>query len=87
MDKIPANLQPAFLKAAADATTQQRVIGATKGTQAIEELKKLGITFTPMAKSERDQVRKEMDEKLWTGFAKQYPETAPLFAAISAARG
>ncbi|WP_218508579.1 TRAP transporter substrate-binding protein [Variovorax sp. dw_308] len=87
MDKIPANLQPAFLKAAADATTQQRTIGATKGMQAIEELKKLGITFSPMAKNERDQVRKEMDEKLWSGFAKQYPETAPLFAAISSARG
>jgi TRAP-type transport system periplasmic protein len=87
MDKIPAELRPAFLKAAADSTAQQRVIGATKGTQAIEDLKKLGIVFTPMAKNERDQVRKEMDEKLWTGFAKQYPETAPLFAAISAARG
>jgi hypothetical protein len=31
-------------------------------------------------------VRKEMEGKLWAGFAKQYPETAPLFAAISKAR-
>ncbi len=40
-----------------------------------------------MAKNERDQVRKEMETKLWAGFAKQYPETAPLFTAINAAPG
>jgi tripartite ATP-independent transporter DctP family solute receptor len=86
MDKIPATLRPAFLKAAADSTLQQREIGTQKGLQAIEELKKLGIVFTPMAKSERDFVRKEMETRLWSGFAKQYPETGPLFAAITAAR-
>ena len=86
IDKIPADLRPAFMKAAADSTAQQREIGATKGQQAIDELKKLGITFSPMAKAERDSVRKEMEAKLWSGFAKQYPETAPLFAAIATAR-
>jgi TRAP-type C4-dicarboxylate transport system substrate-binding protein len=86
MDKIPATLRPAFLRAAADSTLQQREIGTQKGLQAIEELKKLGIVFTPMAKSERDFVRKEMETRLWSGFARQYPETGPLFAAITAAR-
>ena len=86
IDKIPADLRPAFMKAAADSTLQQREIGTAKGLQAIEDLKKLGISFNPMAKAERDQVRKEMEAKLWAGFAKQYPETGPLFTAIAAAR-
>jgi tripartite ATP-independent transporter DctP family solute receptor len=87
VDRIPAELRPAFMKAAADSTVQLRKTGTDKGLQGIEDLKKLGITFTPMAKNERDQVRKEMETRLWAGFAKQYPETAPLFTAISAARG
>jgi TRAP-type C4-dicarboxylate transport system substrate-binding protein len=86
MDRVPAALRPAFLKAAADSTLQQRQIGNERTQQVMEELKKLGITFTPMAKNERDQVRKEMETKLWAGFAKQYPETGPLFAAINGAR-
>jgi TRAP-type transport system periplasmic protein len=87
VDRIPAELRPAFMKAAADSTLQLRKVGTEKGLQGIEDLKKLGISFSPMAKNERDLVRKEMEAKLWSGFAKQYPETAPLFKAISAARG
>jgi tripartite ATP-independent transporter DctP family solute receptor len=87
LDKIPANLRPAFMQAAADSTVQLRKVGTEKGLQGIEDLKKLGIVFSPMAKNERDQVRKEMESKLWSAFAKQYPETAPLFTAINAARG
>lgn len=86
LDKIPADLRPAFLKAAADSTLQLRKTGTEKGLQGIEDLKKLGIAYTPMAKSERDLVRKEMESKLWAAFAKQYPETTPLFTAITAAR-
>ncbi|MEO6016115.1 MAG: TRAP transporter substrate-binding protein [Polaromonas sp.] len=86
LEKIPAELRPAFMKAAQDSTLQLRKTGTEKGLQGIEDLKKLGITFSPMAKNERDMVRKEMEAKLWAGFAKQYPETAPLFTAISAAR-
>jgi TRAP-type C4-dicarboxylate transport system substrate-binding protein len=86
MDRIPATLRPAFLKAAADSTLQQRQIGTERSQQAIDDLKKLGIAFTPMARNERDFVRKEMETKLWAGFAKQYPETAPLFATINAVR-
>ena len=32
-------------------------------------------------------VRKEMESRLWADFARQYPSTAPLFAAINSARG
>jgi tripartite ATP-independent transporter DctP family solute receptor len=86
MDRVPAALRPAFLKAAADSTLQQRQIGNERSQQAIDDLKKTGISFTPMARNERDQVRKEMETRLWAAFAKQYPETGPLFAAINAAR-
>lgn len=87
MDKIPASLRPAFMKAAADATAQQRAIATEKGAQAVEALTKLGMTFSPMVKNERDVVRKEMEARLWASFAKEQPATAPLFTAISAARG
>ena len=86
MDRIPANLQPAFMKAVADSTTQQRAIASEKGGAAIAELKRKGMTFTPMAAAERAAVRKEMEARLWADFAKQYPSTAPLFAAINSAR-
>jgi tripartite ATP-independent transporter DctP family solute receptor len=87
MDKIPANLRPAFLKAVADATQQQRSIAADKSRAAVEELKRLGMSFHPMAAAERNAVRKQMESSLWAGFAKQHPATAPLFSAISGARG
>jgi tripartite ATP-independent transporter DctP family solute receptor len=86
-DKIPAALRPAFMQAAADSTIQLRKVGTEKGLQAIEDLKRVGISFNPMAKNERDLVRKEMETRLWSAFAGQYPETAPLFTAITAARG
>ena len=86
MDKIPANLRPAFAKAVADATAQQRAIALEKATSSIEELKKLGMTFFPMAASERNSVRKQMETQLWASFVKQYPTTGPLFAAIEKAR-
>ena len=86
MDKIPASLRPVFMKAAADATTQQRAIATERGAQAIAALSKLGMVFSPMVKAERETVRKEMEARLWAAFAKEHPVTAPLFTAISAAR-
>lgn len=86
MDKIPADLRPAFQKAAAEATAYQRGVAAEKGAGAIEELKKTGLSFNPMAKAERDAMRAQMEAKLWAGFSKEYASTAPLFKAISAAR-
>jgi tripartite ATP-independent transporter DctP family solute receptor len=86
MDKIPAALRPGFLKAVQESTAQQRVIANDKASAAIEELKRKGMTFFPMAASDRAAVRKEMQSKLWADFGKQYPATAPLFAAIAKAR-
>lgn len=87
MGKIPVDLKPAFMKAVADATAQQRTIASQKSTAAVEELKAKGMTFFPMAANERATVRAEMQKSLWSGFAKQYPVTEPLFKAIDAARG
>jgi tripartite ATP-independent transporter DctP family solute receptor len=86
LDKLPADIRPAILKAAAEATQFERGQAAEKGKAAIEELKRLGITFHPMAKAERETVRREMETRLWSSFAIQYPTTKPLFEAISAAR-
>lgn len=87
LDRIPADLRPAFMKAVADSTAQQRALAGEKGAGAIEELKRKGMTFFPMAAADRAAVRKEMEARLWADFAKQYPLTGPLFAAIGNARG
>lgn len=87
MDKIPNDVRLAFMKSVNDATVEQRRIANQKSSGAIEELKKKGMTFFPMAATERNSVRATMQANLWSGFAKQYPQTAPLFAAIDAARG
>lgn len=84
--KIPEDIRPAFLQAAQEASTYQRAQAAQKGRDAFEELKKLGIAFHPMAKTERDGLRKLMETQLWPAFANQYPSTAPLFKAIASAR-
>jgi tripartite ATP-independent transporter DctP family solute receptor len=85
-DKLPAATRPALAKAAADATAFQRAQAVEHGKQAIEELKRLGIEYHPMLKSEREQVRTEMQAKLWSAFAAQYPLTKPLFEAVAASR-
>lgn len=86
LDKIPADIRPAFLQAAQEASLYQRAQAAEKGRAAFEELKKLGITFHPMAKAERDALRKRMEAQLWPAFANQYPSTRPLFQAVASAR-
>jgi len=86
MDKVPADLRAAFMKAAQEATVYERGIGAQKGAAATDELKKMGVAFSPMAKAERDQVRKEMEAKVWAAFVKDNPSTQELFNAINAAR-
>lgn len=86
LDKIPAGLRPGFLKAVQESTGQQRLIASDKAGAAIEELKKKGMTFFPMSAADRATVRKEMQARLWSDFAKQYPATAPLFDAIAKVR-
>ncbi|MBS0338929.1 MAG: TRAP transporter substrate-binding protein [Proteobacteria bacterium] len=87
LDKIPASLRPAFHKAVADATVQQRAIAGEKGKAAVDELQRKGMSFFSMSAADRAAIRKEMEAKLWAEFAKQYPATEPLFAAVNAARG
>jgi tripartite ATP-independent transporter DctP family solute receptor len=86
MDKIPASLRPGFLQAVQESTGQQRVIAGDKAGAAIEELKRKGMSFFPMSPSDRATVRKEMQARLWSDFAKQYPATAPLFDAAAKVR-
>lgn len=86
LDRIPADIRPAFLQAAQEASLYQRAQAAEKGRTAFEELKKLGIAFHPMAKAERDTLRKLMEAQLWPAFATQYPPTRSLFQAVAIAR-
>ena len=86
LDKIPADIRPAFLQAAQEASQYQRAQAAEKGSAAFAELKKLGIAFHPMAKAERDALRKQMETQLWPAFASHYPATKPLFQAVAVAR-
>lgn len=86
LERIPTDIRPAFLQAAQEASTYQRAQAAQKGQDAFAELKKLGIAFHPMAKGERNGLRKLMETQLWPAFAKQYPATDPLFKAIASAR-
>ena len=86
LEKVPSDIRPAFLKAAKDATVYERGVAAEKGKAAMAELQRMGVTFTPMAKAERDQVRKEMEAKVWASFIKEYPDTKAMFDAITAAR-
>jgi tripartite ATP-independent transporter DctP family solute receptor len=87
LDKITGSLRTGFMKAVNDTTAQQRAIASDKAVAAIEELKRKGMTFFPMSATDRGAVRKEMEARLWSEFGKQYASTAPLFAAITAARG
>ncbi len=86
MDKIPAGQRAAFMKAVNDTTVQQRAVASGKATAAIEELKRRGMTFFAMSAADRNLVHKEMESRLWADFGKQYPSTAPLFAAIGSTR-
>ena len=85
-DKIPADIRPAFIRAAQEASLYQRALAGDKGRAAFDELKKLRLSFHPMAKEERAALRSEMETQLWPRFAEQYPATKPLFKAIAAAR-
>ncbi|MBV6305817.1 TRAP transporter substrate-binding protein DctP [Candidimonas humi] len=83
--KIPAELKSAFMKAAQDATEQQRPIAAHKEQAANEALKQHGMSFYPMAQTERDLVHGKLQDTAYRSFAAKYPVTAPLFADIAAA--
>jgi TRAP-type transport system periplasmic protein len=85
--KIPDDIRPAFDKAAAEATAEQRAAALEKTKQEIEQLKGFGVTFTAMPDEERHAMQEEMAKRLYGDFAEKYPATKPIFAAIAAARG
>ena len=85
LDKIPADVRPAFLQAAADATAFQRAQPCEQGKQAIEELKRLASRFIRWRRAEREHVRREMQTQLWAALRhSSTPPTKPLFNAIAA---
>ncbi len=85
--KIPPDALPLFLKAAADATAEERAIASAKAQESLGKLKDFGIVFTPMPADERKAMQAQMASGLYAKFADQYPATKPIFAAIAAARG
>jgi TRAP-type C4-dicarboxylate transport system substrate-binding protein len=86
MSKIPADMLPAFLKAAQEASTYQFAQTAAKVKKAADELVKLGVTFTPMSSADRKLARQEVTRKVWLPFIESYPLTKPLIAEIDANR-
>jgi tripartite ATP-independent transporter DctP family solute receptor len=86
MAKVPADLKPAFQSAADEASQYQRQSAASKGVEALDGLKKAGITFYPMDPAERQQVRQMMEEKLWPSVTAKYPVTQPMLDLINKAR-
>jgi tripartite ATP-independent transporter DctP family solute receptor len=84
--KIPPDARPAFDKAAAEATLEQRAIALDKTKEEIAQLKGFGVVFTPMPADERRAMQEEMSKRLYTDFAEKYPATKPIFAAVAAAR-
>lgn len=85
--KIPVDLQPVFIAAARDASVYQREVAKVKGAEALATLAKGGMTLYPMADAERAATRQLMRDKLWVPFTQSNPVTAPVLAAIDAARG
>lgn len=86
LGRIAEDIRPTFLQAAQEASLYQRAQAAQKGRAAFEELNKLGISFHPMAKAERDALRTQMETQLWPAFASRHPSTKPLFQVVAAAR-
>jgi len=86
LDKVKDDLRPAFLKAAAEATQAQRIVAVKAAAYALEELKRLGVSFSPLAAAERRDLQRQMAEQLYAPFGQQYPPTKPIFDAVAATR-
>jgi TRAP-type transport system periplasmic protein len=84
--KVPADLQPAFLKAAEEASQYQRQVAGSKGKEALAALGKAGIVFHPMDPAERQRIRQAMEDKLWPSVTSQYPVTKPMMDIINRSR-
>jgi len=65
-DKIPADLRPAVQKAARGSHHPSARTGGGKGRRSDCRIgPSWALSSTPMAKAERDSVRKEMETRLW----------------------
>jgi tripartite ATP-independent transporter DctP family solute receptor len=85
--RIPEDIKPAFMQAAAAATNEERAIALDKTKSEIAQLQGFGIAFTEMPADERRAMQDEMAKRLYAQFADSHPGTKPIFAAIAAARG
>ena len=86
LGKIPADLMPAFVKAAQMATVGAREQAALVENEAFDQLKAKDITFAEFAPAERSKVRLTIEQTLHPAFIKQYPTTQKLFDIIASAR-
>lgn len=86
LDKISADLLPAFQKAALDATLQQRAIAVEAANAAMAELRGLGVKVSAMSAEERRRVQKLVGDALYAPFQQQYPDAKAVFDSIAAAR-
>jgi tripartite ATP-independent transporter DctP family solute receptor len=86
LSKIPADLMPAFVKAAQAATVVAREQAALVENEAFELLRAKNITFAEFAVAERDKVRLAIEQNLHTAFIKQYPTTQKLFEIVASTR-
>lgn len=77
-DRIPAELRPALLAAAKEATSYQRAQAAQIEATAFEQLKTRGVTVTPV---DRVALAKDV-QKLWGEFSAQYPASRPIIDAV-----
>jgi tripartite ATP-independent transporter DctP family solute receptor len=84
--KIPADLVPAFLKAAQQATVKDRADVPSVEAEAMGELKQHGVVFSPMPAEDRLRVKAAMAKQLYADFASRYPVTAPLFDLVTKAQ-
>jgi TRAP-type C4-dicarboxylate transport system substrate-binding protein len=84
MAKIPDDLKPDFLEAAAAATATCRAQVPAVEAEAVGQLRDKGISFNEVPPAELNDLRRRMAAELYPAFLKQYPDTAPLFAKIEA---
>ena len=81
-EKLPSDLQMAILKAAQEATAFERKHAAEAETKAFDELKKRGVTVTPI---DRASLAKSV-RPVWDDFSKQYPAVKPMLDAVETVR-
>jgi TRAP-type C4-dicarboxylate transport system substrate-binding protein len=84
--KIPPDLMPKFMEAAAIATKTDRMEVAKVESEAIAELKAKGVTFRDVPPAEAKAMRENVSKALYPAFAAQYPSTKQVFEKIAAAR-